>query len=323
MIDTTELSALRLTVFALALALLATSSAGCAASHHPTTEATLGQSSSSSRMLAALAEPGPTTVRTVVSADWEVPLSGLLNLDHERAVAAGLEDRTEPIHVFMHVVEHPEFGTYLIDSGIAESFRDPATDPHLGFIVAKAMNTDALVVRKTTAEWMREAGTTPAGVFLTHIHLDHILGLPDLPKDTPVYTGPAETGAHKATNLVSAGTTDRLLAGLGALREWQFRPDPDGMFDGVVDVFGDGSLWALHVPGHSPGSTAFVARTADGPVLMVGDASHTAWGWTHGVEPGTFSDDGPRSAASLARLRELAARFESMDVRLGHQHLES
>jgi hypothetical protein len=60
-------------------------------------------------------------------------------------------------------------------------------------------------------------------------------------------------------------------------------------------------------------------RTPDGPKLLVGDASHTRWGWENGVEPGTFSLDGPQSALSLAVLRELASEYPQLDVYLGHQ----
>jgi glyoxylase-like metal-dependent hydrolase (beta-lactamase superfamily II) len=87
----------------------------------------------------------------------------------------------------------------------------------------------------------------------------------------------------------------------------------------VVDVFGDGTVWALWVPGHTLGSTAYLVRTPKGPVLLTGDACHTRWGWEHDVEPGTFSSDLPRSAESLARLRRLAAEHPAIDVRLGHQ----
>jgi N-acyl homoserine lactone hydrolase len=87
----------------------------------------------------------------------------------------------------------------------------------------------------------------------------------------------------------------------------------------VIDVFGDGTVRALHVPGHTPGSTAFVARTPAGPVLLTGDACHTAWGWEHGVEPGSFSNDRPQSAASLERLRRFASKHPAMQIRLGHQ----
>jgi glyoxylase-like metal-dependent hydrolase (beta-lactamase superfamily II) len=110
-----------------------------------------------------------------------------------------------------------------------------------------------------------------------------------------------------------------MLEQSGPLREWSYKEDPDGRFSGIIDIFGDASVWAIHVPGHSPGSTAYLVRTPSGPKLLVGDASHTRWGWENGVEPGTFSLDGPRSVGSLAVLRELAREFPQLEIYLGHQ----
>jgi N-acyl homoserine lactone hydrolase len=120
-------------------------------------------------------------------------------------------------------------------------------------------------------------------------------------------------------NGVVRASINRAFAGQSALREWPFQPDPDGRFAGVLDVFGDGSLWAIHVPGHTAGSTAYLARTPNGPVLLTGDTCHTAWGWTHDVEPGTFTADHARNADSLDRLRRLVADHPAIQVRLGHQ----
>jgi len=150
-----------------------------------------------------------------------------------------------------------------------------------------------------------------------------VSGLPDVPDETPIYAGPGETGDRSWQHIVVGPNIDRALDGKGPVREWAFEPrneeEAAGPFEAVLDVFGDGSVWALHVPGHTPGSTAYLVRTPDGPVLLVGDASHSAWGWEHGVEPGTFSSDRPRSAESLARLRAFAAAHPAIEVRLGHQ----
>jgi glyoxylase-like metal-dependent hydrolase (beta-lactamase superfamily II) len=161
-----------------------------------------------------------------------------------------------------------------------------------------------------------------AGVMLTHAHLDHVAGMPDVPHGTPIYAGPGECTGTSLLNFAVRGPTDRALDGQGPVSEWAFQPDPDGRFDGVIDVFGDGSLWALYVPGHTPGSTAYVARTKTGPVLLTGDVSHTAWGWANGVGPGSFSADQARGRVSLARLRRLAAEHPAMQLRLGHQPVE-
>lgn len=301
------------------IAALAT--AACAASHHDTEPARLGTPVSSDAMLAVLAEPGPIRLEKIVAADWAVPRSGLVNLAHPRARAAGLEDGEEPIQIYFYALHHPVRGTFLVDSGLERGLVEPERSERLGRLVRWAMDTDALRVHLPTADWVVANGGRLGGVFLTHLHLDHIMGLPDVPAGTPVYTGPGETGASHFLNVFSRGTTDRLLEGVGPLREWRFAPDPAGRFAGVLDVFGDGSVFALHVPGHTPGSTAFAVRTTEGPALLLGDATHTRWGWENGVEPGSFSLDGPQSADSLARLIDLASRVPGIRVHPGHQSL--
>jgi N-acyl homoserine lactone hydrolase len=296
---------------------------GCAASHHATETARLGRSASSDEMLALLvqAPSGPVRLTKVVAADWHVALSGLVNLDHPAARSAGLTDGDEPIQIYFYVLEHPDFGTYVIDSGLEASFAATGGSARVGWIVEAAMDTASMKVHTTTRAWLEAHELAADGVFLTHLHLDHILGIPDFGAEVPVYCGPGETEAHKAEHLVARATTDALLADIGPLQRWNFQPDPAGRFDAVLDVFGDGSVWALHVPGHTPGSTAFVVRSSDGPQLILGDATHTAWGWRHGVEPGTFSLDGPQSARSLARLVGLAQEVPGLAVHPGHQSL--
>jgi N-acyl homoserine lactone hydrolase len=291
----------------------------CAASHHQTQPADLGRASASHEMLAVIPEPGPIEFNSVKAADWVVARSGLINLDHPKAVAAGLEDGDEAIGIYFHVLRHPRFGTFIVDTGVESGFQDPDGNDRVSFLVESAMRTSDLEIHTTTREWLASQSEPLAGVFLTHLHLDHVMGLPDVPPSTPVYAGPGETDASQFLNLFSRGTIDGMLEGSGPLREWSFDGDPDGRFTAVVDIFGDGSVWAIHVPGHSPGSTAYLVRSSAGPKLLVGDASHTRWGWENGVEPGTFSLDLPRSARSLAVLRELVGEFPQLDVYLGHQ----
>lgn len=304
-------------VFALALACLV----GCEASKHPVETARFGTPSSSDSLIAALAQPGPFRLTKVVAADWNVDLSGLLNLDHPAAREAGLVDRREPVQIYFYVLEHEKHGTFLVDSGLEARFADGGVSPHLGSIVRWAMSFDEMRVHTTTARWLAEHDANVSAVLLTHLHVDHILGIPDFKAPTPVYVGPFETTARQLTHMFSQTTTDGLLSSLAELQQWDFHGDEAGRFDGVLDLLGDGSLWALHVPGHTPGSTAYVVRTVDGPHLILGDACHTAWGWLHGVEPGTFSDDQPRSAVSLQKLRELASAVPNLQVHPGHQGL--
>jgi N-acyl homoserine lactone hydrolase len=312
---------LRLSFLFCVAALLAITALGCAASHHPTAVSELGTPASSDAMFEVVDQPGPIAMEKVLAANWMVVRSGLINLDHPAAKKANLEDGDEEIEIYFYVLRHPEFGTYIVDSGVETGFRSPDSSPRLSWVIKTAMKTDSIDVQITTGEWLSEQSAPLDGVFLTHLHLDHIMGLPDISGDTLVYSGPGETDASDFLNGFSRGTTDRLLEGVGPLQEWRFEPDPAGRFAGVLDVFGDGSLWALHVPGHTPGSTAFLVRTPNGPELLLGDATHTRWGWENGVEPGSFSLDQERSAESLKTLLDLSERFPQMPVHPGHQSL--
>ena len=288
-------------------------------SAHATQPSPLGAARGALAMEAVIDQPGPIEVETVVGADWQVDRQGLIDLDAPAAKQAGLQRGPEPIRIFFHALRHPTRGLFLIDSGVERQIGVAPTKSALGWLAARAMHAERMKVKQDLAGWLARQPAPPAGVFLTHLHVDHLLGLPDLAATTPIYAGPGETTGRAALNLVTAPIVDRDLEGKGPILEWPFQPDGDGRFAGVLDVFGDATLWAIWVPGHTPGSTAFVARTPKGPVLLTGDACHTRWGWDHEVAPGTYSADRKRGGESLRRLEELARRHPRMAVRLGHQ----
>lgn len=292
----------------------------CAVSNHATLAADLGVVHPSRDMLATLAEPGPVELDTVASCDWLVDRKGLINLEHPKARAAGIRKGPEPIQIHFHVLRHPTRGTFLVDTGVETALRDHPNQAALGASIRRFMKLGkTMKFLAPLGEWLAHHPQTIAGVFLTHLHVDHISGIADVPAGTPVYTGPGENAARGDLHLFTRNSTSRALAGKPPLRELQFKPDPDGRFAGVLDLFGDGSVWALWVPGHTPGSVAFLVRSTRGPVLLTGDASHTRWGWDHDVEPGKFSADIPTSAASLKHLRTLVREHPEISVRPGHQ----
>jgi len=293
---------------------------GCAATSHGTQCSALGVARPSSELLALLDQPGPVELETVVSCDWAVERGGLINLDHPTAKAAGLEDGDEPIQVFFHALRHPEKGLFIVDTGVETALRDAPEKAAMRGLVASAMNMEKMKVHAPLGEWLAKQPQPLAGVFLTHLHPDHISGMADVPAGTPVYTGPGEAADRAFLNIVVQANSDRALAGKPPLSEWTFTREEAGPFDGAVDIFGDGSVWALWLPGHTPGSTAYLVRTTKGPVLLAGDVSHTRWGWEHDVEPGSFNNDADRASVSFQKLRAFARAHPEVEVRMGHQH---
>ncbi|MCP3371904.1 MBL fold metallo-hydrolase [Bradyrhizobium cajani] len=291
----------------------------CTQTSHSTKPANLGKAISSAAMEALIDQPGPIELETVVGADWIADLSGLLNLKDPKAVEAGLRDHEEPIQIYAHLLRHPTQGFFMVDTGVSKRLvADPAS-LGVGWVLRTFAKIERMQVRQDTLSVIKSEGVPLKGVFMTHLHLDHISGMPDVPKDVPIYTGPGEPEYSSLVHMFVQGMEDSFLAGRPPLQELQFAKDPDGRLEGVIDVFGDGSFFAIQSPGHTPGSMAFVVRTTAGPVLLTGDTCHTRWGWDNGVEPGSYIDDRERTRKNLLALKALSERHPKMIVKLGHQ----
>ena len=191
------------------------------ATTHPTRLATLGKPISGEQMEAVLDRPGPIDVETVVGADWAVTRAGLIDLDNPKAKAAGLKDGDEPIQIFTHVVRHPTRGTFLIDTGVTRKLVDDPAGMGIGWVVRKYLHPEKMAVSTDTATLLRREPRL-AGVLLTHLHLDHISGVPDLPRDVPLYSGPGDAAERGFLFMFSQGTIDRVLAGHDAIQELPF-----------------------------------------------------------------------------------------------------
>jgi glyoxylase-like metal-dependent hydrolase (beta-lactamase superfamily II) len=272
-------------------------------------------------MIAKSSEPGPIQFEAFIASNWKLKQQALVNLKHPRAVDAGLLPGDVSVHHLFYSLLHPSHGLFLIDTGVARALRQTGGARALSSIVRKALALDDMEILLDTATWLEQQKRPLAGVLLTHLHVDHLLGLEDLPVETPLYVGP-EPRSRAHVHALSRSSTTRLLGRFGPLREVSFQRDPSGYFAGVVDLFGDDTVFAMHVPGHTAGSLAFFTRTERGPVLVTGDAASCTFGWKNVVPgAGLGTHHAGNAATSIEALSRFASEVSGIEIHLGHHRL--
>jgi len=186
----------------------------------------------------------------------------------------------------------------LIDTGL-----NPAAvaDPAAHYGEAQALGLFGFEQELSLAEQVDlETVTT---VVLTHLHWDHVGGLPSVPASTPVVVQRREWEAGH----------DRALA----RRNFYFPRDYSGeerrlvLVDGDHDLLGDGSIELLLTPGHTPGHQS--VRVGD--LVLGADVVHFAAGLDDHRFP-AFGDDHDEQGRSADRLRGL--REAGLTVIPGH-----
>jgi glyoxylase-like metal-dependent hydrolase (beta-lactamase superfamily II) len=259
-----------------------------------------------------LSHPQPITIRTYSTGINQTTLGGIMNLEHEKA--QNIADKVIDIPVNVGIVEHQQVGAYLIDAGLDASYVDNPYGTNKGMMVEPYLAKGSQEPNTHIAAILEQEKIQLQGVFLTHLHMDHTAGIVDLPKDIPYVAGKNE----RYVNFRFFMQNDH-LAGIDELQEFDFAEGIDlPPLGQAIDVFGDGSLWAISSSGHSAGHVIFLINGIDEQVLFTGDACNDHYQFETGIGPGTYSSDLEGGQEVLERIILFKERYPEVKLVYGH-----
>lgn len=296
-----------------ALLALAATSVGCGSYHPPATKFARTPGPVAQDWATVLGREGHISLETWETGRVRVARKDVLDFDDPKVRATFANDELF-VPVFAHLLRHDTRGAFLIDGGLDHSFSKITSGDMHGLFAGRFY-----AVQKPGEDVVSRIATQHIalrGIFFTHLHPDHASGAHWLPRDIPFVVGKGE----RPTSFGFLFNNDA-LHDLPALEEIDFSGVPAMPPLGPsLDVFGDGSLWAIHTPGHTDGHLSFVVVKKTGPVLLTGDVSHTRWGFENDVVPGGFNDGDPKdSRRSLEQLIAFAKAYPQVRVVFGHE----
>jgi len=192
-----------------------------------------------------------------------------------------------------YLIRHGD--TYMLwDAGLPRALLNHVPDPKQGL--------DA-VLTVTIVDQLAKLGVKPDQIALlgiSHEHFDHTGQAADFPS-AKLLMGKGDIDDMRGPNAARGVPLAHWLKDGGAI-------DP---VSGDKDVFGDGSVVMIDLPGHTPGHHGLLVKLAHkGYVLLSGDVVHLAENYTSNGIP-SFNTNRADSLASIDRFKKLAANLKA------------
>jgi N-acyl homoserine lactone hydrolase len=219
-------------------------------------------------------------------------------------------DEELEVPILAHWVHHEEKGDFLLDTGLDASYiRDPC-----GGLEGSAVDEFKLAEDEDIAYHVQNANIDLKMVFLSHLHADHAAGVRELPKDIPYVVVKGEYAEYRPE------IHGDFLEAVEELYEIDISKATQMPILGpCVDLLGDGSLWAIFTPGHTPGHVSFLLNALDGPILLTMDAAFIFENLELGVAPIDYTWDVDRAQESLEKIIEFLKMYPQVRVGVGHE----
>ena len=218
--------------------------------------------------------------------------------------------------VSVYLIEHPK-GLVLVDTGWNRSmspngvYDKKAQINSLGSFLLYHINQGVVESGMAVSEQLTRMGVKISDidyVLLTHLDCDHANGL-SLVKDAGniLVSNDELNMMKKKSPVIHIRFQSKWWKGTD-IRGFDYN-DAEGPFGKAYDLFGDGSLKMINIPGHSDGLCAVKVKNRDGKfVLLFSDGGYGEKSWRDMITSGIAMDK-QKQRESLAWIRQ-----QSLDI---------
>lgn len=192
------------------------------------------------------------------------------------------------------LLQHPVHGNLLFDTGYSQHFLDATA--HFPERLYRVLTPVHLAPGQSLREQLARDGIDAAAIdwiVLSHFHGDHVGGVADFAQARIACAQQAWDDLQRRGRLAALreGFLPALLHGARERMQWfealPTCPAPAALRDfGMLrDLFGDGSVLLVPLPGHAPGHYGLWFEDAHGPVFLIADAAWSSAAIADGTPP--------------------------------------
>lgn len=237
-------------------------------------------------------------------------------LASEHHVMQGGRRKQIECHSLVALLGHPQHGWLLWDTGYAPRMYD-VTRPW-PFRLYRLATPLRLRPELAVVNQLGHFGLTRDDihyVIISHFHADHIAGLCDFPsaKLIALQTAYEDVAPRRGLNALRRAFIPALLPDDFAQRAQllpSFVGPPLPALGPTHDLFGDGSLLLVELPGHARGQIGLLAHTERGPILFAADGAWLTESIRRQAPPAALTsliaDDSQAVRSTLERLHAFA-----------------
>ena len=197
----------------------------------------------------------------------------------EHHLIQGGPRRTIECHSLVALFKHPQHGWLVWDTGYApRMLAETLRWPYVLYRLATPLHIHPELALVAQLARQGIAPTDIRAIIVSHFHADHLAGLRDFPAAQFIAdrAGFADASARRGFNALRRAFIPALLPA-----DFATRADLLETFSGPAlpglgashDVYGDGALQLVRLPGHARGQFGLLANTQHGPLLFAADGA--------------------------------------------------